>query len=313
MEAIKTISDLLPNPQVLNFHSKLPELPAWVGERNDLRLMMGAGDLCHGGIPNIRLFNTYNVFFCLPWNDHGSLRENVTYLLENCPQTLLCFVDNKNPDQVKMFTTLFAGRFSFIDGHGGHTPHLSPVDAQNVLADGGVATNMFEGSENLIHKHVLEGWLQLGYFKGGSGPDMITARLYGIVAEEEAGLRATLIAKMRELSAQNIQVKLPSTLDLDAMTFQELQFVTRGLLFEPFCPPNMVGSWVHMKKDWQRDAYRQFIFTKVPLDFGFVAVGSPVYARAQQIIAGIRTDLQSGFVMGSIMKYKTLRRVMATV
>jgi len=317
MEVIqRTISDLLPNPQILNFHAGSPTLPAWVG--HGLRLMMGAGDMNHGGIPNVQLFATYDVFFCMPWDDRGSLRTNIEYLLANCPNKLICFIDAKSFEQMALFTKLFAGRFSFIDGHGGHCPHLTPSNAQNVLVDGGVATNMFEWSDNVVSPEQFEGWLQQGYFAGISSLSFITGRVYGIDDAKEAEFKRRLIDKMREISSSNSQIKLDAELDglLTEIPFRELTGITHCLLFDYVCPPNMVGSWVNMMKDWQDSVHRHFLFTKVPFDVSKVDDASirlgplhPSVARARRLVDAIQNDLVTGFTLGAKRKFETFNKL----
>jgi hypothetical protein len=319
MEVItRTISDLLPNPQVLNFHEGMPVLPDWVGR--GLRLMMGAGDLNHGDIPNVQMFTTYDVFFCQPWDWNGSLRQNVTYLIANRPHALLCFIDNSNAEQVKRFTTLFAGRFAFIDGHGGHTPHISPSAAALLLEDGGVATNMYENAETIITPADVNFWLEKGYFKGFISPNIITARISGSTEDIEM-LRPGLHAKALQLSAVNKQIRLPQDkLDnIASYSVRELQSLIRGLLFESSTPPNLVGSWVTMHKDWQSNEYETFVFTKVPLDFQETALEAyrvrygnedPHYLRARKIIGLIQDDLDRETVFPASAKYNTYKRHM---
>lgn len=321
MEVItRTISDLLPCSQVLNFHEDMPVLPDWVGR--GLRLMMGAGDLNHGDIPNVQMFATYDVFFCQPWDWNGSLRQNVMYLIANRPHALLCFIDNSNATQVKRFTTLFAGRFAFIDGHGGHTPHISPSAAALLLEDGGVATNMYENAETIITTADVNFWLEKGYFKGFLSPNIITARIL-VSPEEEEALKGGLQTKALQLSAANKQIRLPQDkLDnIGTYSVRELQSLIRGLLFESFCPPNMVGSWVTMQRDWQSHEYELFVFTKVPLDLQEEALEiyrvrygdeDPHYLRACKIIDLIQADLGRESVFPASAKYNTYKKHMQT-
>lgn len=313
-----SISDLLPCPQILNFHDGMPTLPDWVGY--GLRLMMGAGDLNHDGVPNVQKFATYDVFFCLPWDWNGSLRQNVMYLLANRPNALLCFIDNSNAAQVSRFTTLFAGRFSFIDGHGGHTPHISPIAASKLLSTGGVATNMYEHAETIISVSDVKFWLENGYFKGCISPNMITARINGSPEELES-LRVRLQAKTLELSARNKQIRLSQDKidNIASYSVRELQILIRGLLFESATPPNMVGSWVNMRKDWAADTYETFVFTKVPLDFRMDVLEvyrerhgneDPHYIRACMIIERIQEDLERETIFPASAKYNTYKKHM---
>jgi hypothetical protein len=149
MASLASIRHLLPNEHLLNFYAGTPTLPDWLG--SSLNLILGAGDLDQGGIPNVQKFSMFDVFFCEPWDERGSLRQNIDYLLKNYnKQKVICFLDIKNRAQLDVFCSLFRGRFSLVDGYGGHTPHLPIECIEQILEPGGKAVNLYEMSEAVI-------------------------------------------------------------------------------------------------------------------------------------------------------------------
>ncbi len=315
---VKNYIDGLKDPRILNFHRDPCVLPEWAGF--DLRLMMGAGDLDHGGVPNLEKFSTYNVFYCLPmdWND--SLRKNVDYLLGSDAQRLLCFVDNEDKDQVAAFCALFAGRFSFIDGHGGHCPHFDMCALGRLLTEGGTATNIFEMSESLMSVDQLEYWLDHGYFRGPCGDNFMTSRVYqpgqhyGGPLHNEGDLKALLIAKIRVAAERSTRIDV-SGVDLTAAPLGLLQTVMRVLMFDSYTPVNLQGSFSLMCKDWQKESGLHFIITKRSPDYSLDLIKEvasrghlDVVARAHMLIEAINRDIASGTAWGSVAKYRTYKR-----
>ena len=306
----RTIGHLLPHPQILNFHEGTPQLPPGTPQ-NGLRLMMGAGDLNHGGIPNIQKFNTYDVFFCQPWDGNGSLLENVTYLATQ-PRTLLCFIDIKNPDQVKAFTTLFASRFSFIDGHGGHCPHFEMSALRKLLQEGGTAANVYEASETCMFLKDIQLWLDKGVLPL-SNTNIVTGKIVDLTNQQEEPLKAQLRAKIRTMALANKSVTIPYN-DLEQHTLQTLQHIARILLFE--LPLDLIGTYTEVKKDWQINAYNEFVVTKQSPNFkpqviaNYVAQHGHtlVSERATMLIQAILSDLDRDQLFGAQAKYDTFCR-----
>jgi hypothetical protein len=311
-----TIQDLLPNSHILNFHDGVPTIPDWV-RPSGLRLMMGAGDLDHTGIPNVELFYTFDVFFCLPINSGSSLRTNVEYLIAHPQQKLICFLNNNDPEHIEAFTKLFSGRFSVIDGHGGHCPHLPLEYIQRLLQDGGVAMNIFERSENLITVAQLDQWILNGYFKGGSD-GLITARVYGPDADIEA-LTERLRLKTRELLASTSLIAISSDFltNFSTLTLSELQYICRSLSF--IMPLNLTGQVKLVAKDWRDGPYMEFVITKNIVKYldrvflnEYIAQNgnNELSARADTIISAIDVDLVS-CVPYARLKYNTLLKHIA--
>lgn len=147
---LDSIKDLLPNEHLLNFHAGTPTLPEWLGD--SLKIILGAGDFNQHGISNVEKFNMFDVFFCMPFDVAGSLRENVDYLLKAYDKKkVICFLDIQKPEQVESFCTLFKNRFTLVDGYGGHTPHLPMECIQKILKVGGTAVNLYESGPGFYH------------------------------------------------------------------------------------------------------------------------------------------------------------------
>lgn len=308
-----TLAHMLPNQQILNFHDGTPTLPDWVPTQG-LRLMMGAGDLDHYGMPNIEYFNTYDVFLCEPWDWNGSLIANVNYLLAHQPNKLLCFIDARNWAQVEAFATLFKERFAFIDGHGGHCPHFEMTTLQKLLQVGGTAANVYERAECVITNEMLENWLNGRYVRNGiSNIDMITGPMF---EPENPELTNLLRTKIIEKASICKRVNL-GDLELSTKASHELRDIMRQLMFETSMPFNLRGTSVNIKKDWRHQAYDEFIVTKIPFDAELLKVANfeaqhgshhPHVVRANSIIQAIHTDLDNGIVFGANAKYNTLQK-----
>jgi hypothetical protein len=150
---METIQDLLPNEHILDFYKGVDALPSWLG--SDLKVILGAGDLDQEGL-NVQQFSMFDVFFCEPWDNHGSLRANIEYLIENYNhKKVICFLDISVPAQIEEFCRLFQNRFVLIDGYGGHTPHLSVECIAKTLKPGGTAVNIYEHYENVYPEEDL--------------------------------------------------------------------------------------------------------------------------------------------------------------
>lgn len=307
----RTVGHLLPHPQILNFHDATAPAPATAMPLNGLRLMMGAGDLNHGGMPNIQKFDTYDVFFCQPWDWNGSLLENVTYLATQ-PNKLLCFIDINNKEQVKSFTTLFAGRFSFIDGHGGHSPHFEMGALRKLLQVGGTAANIFEGSETCIQVRDIQNWLDKGVPPLNS-PNAVTCKMYDLKPSDEEPLKVQLRAKIRSMAQTSKRITVNMD-DLEQKSLQSLQYMCRTLLFE--LPLDLTGAYTELKKDWQPDPYNEFVVTKGQADFKPQVIANyiaqhgqtPVSERATTLIQAILRDMDSDNSIGAQAKYGTFCR-----
>lgn len=287
------------NEHILNFHKGDPVVPKWLPET--LRLIIGAGDLNHDSITNIEKFSTFDVFFCKPWPS-DSLQENIDYLLTHySKKKIICFIDADNKEQIKKFVNLFCGRFSLIDGHGGHCPHLEFTDIQRLLKEGAYAMNLFEQSENLMSYEEAKHWLKNGYFKN-SGPGFLTSK----ILDREAELRGEFLEKAKELQKTSRITCIP----FEELSVRELQYCCRSLLFT--LPFNLIGSCSFITKDWRHSAL-EFTVKKVTPDLKEQVIAEYIeknglddYAkRVLFIIDKIKEDIEKGSPHAS-RKYDTL-------
>lgn len=311
------IGHLLPHPQILNFHNGTPTLPDWV--TNNLRLMLGACDLNHDGIPNIAKFHTYDVFLCEPWDWNGSLLQNVTHLLTT--RKLLCFLNIYNKDHITAFTELFAGRFVFIDGHGGHCPHFEMNAIQKLLQDGGSVTNIYEYSETCLRHSDLQSFLEKGYIPNCTSLNILTGRLYNIPVNTDVDTPLRQKISMLLGTVTQIQLSDATINEIDTMPTQSLQNILRILMFDNQMHVNLKGAYIMLQKDWQDTPIQTFVVTKTAPDFKsdqvltFAAtedVNHDAVIRANLIIDAIRADIHNGEPYLSKAKYRTLCKHVAT-
>lgn len=144
LEAIATVSDLMPNEHILNFYQGLPRLPTWL--EHPYNLILGSGDEVTNGKTNIEYHSAYNIFVCLPWNHTHSLRRNIEYLLSSQNHTkILCFMDIEDPRHIEYFLQLFKGSIDYIGYDKMQTgmPRFIPPIVARILAPGGIATYQF--------------------------------------------------------------------------------------------------------------------------------------------------------------------------
>jgi len=234
-------------------------------------------------------------------------------------QQLLCFVDVSVAEQVAAFVQVFAGRFTFIDGHGGHCPHFDMATLNGLLMSGGIAANIFEMSESVMTAAELKYWLEAGHFKKFFGPNFMTSRIYDwsgfdrTVAEPE--FAAAFRAKIRALTARpDAHIELGDAgLTLDTMGLHELQRIMRCMMFDVDIPLGMRGSFVMMQKTWWSSVRLEFIDTKTNVDYKTSAIDAyqarmgndDVIKRARFIMAAIEEDVRHGAAWASKAKYKT--------
>jgi len=311
------IGHLLPNPQILNFHTGVPTLPE--ASAGDLRLMMGAGDLDQGGILNTEYFATYNVFFCAPWDNGGSLLRNVEYLLTT-PGRLLCFIDIENPAHISAFKQLFAGRFSFIDGFGGHCPHFDTDTLSVLLKMGGQAANIYESGETILMKKDIDYWLENNTFKpypkntavqiGQRNKAMITARLH-VNPDDLPKLTEQIREKVLRAQESCTQIKIGRE-EINAADIHTLQQYACMQMFDNDMPLDLTGTYTMIKKDWRKEPHMEFIITKHTPDFQLGLIEAyetrhgaedPEAKRARKIISAIMSNISQNMHSWSKVKY----------
>lgn len=318
-----TIQDLLPNEHFLNFSASV-KLPDWFGT-GPKSLIMGAGDLIHGGMLNVQAFDMFDVYFCKPWDWQGSLRANMLYLLEHFnQQKLLCFIDIDNSEQMARFTELFAGRFQLIDGHMGHCPHFSIVQLHKLLADHGKAVNVFEQSETCLSVEDLDSWLNTGQLKKFRSI-ILTGRVHHngsltLPSDLEANLKQRCILKINSMPRDFVKLDASVQDDLTNRSLHQLQQIMYTLTLDASMPSTLVGIVGPYKRVWRTESYDEFVVTKRPLVYReqdvaayFAANGNNnVIIRINAIKAGIYADADRDFVWGSQAKFNTLKKYIDT-
>ena len=289
------------SPYLLNFEKDV-SFPEFLNDT--LTLMVGAGDLSHGGIPNVNFF-THNVFFCNAWDDNGSLQENVNYLNEH-KNKIVCVVDYEKKEQMKKFIELFKGRFILIDGHGGHTPHFTVHEYNQLLAIGGEAMNIDERSECIITEKEMKTYLTKGILPGmNPNRRILTSRIHNMT--EEHSLRALMIEKIQQYSDKIVL----EDINLLSLQTADLQYLLSAFLYEREIPLNMKGVIRMNQRVWKNDPSLELVLKKIPVDFMESLIETSANKdRANTIVAKIKEEIESGFVFGSRAKYNTLKRLL---
>lgn len=317
---MQSIADLLPNEHILNFHECDFALPTWLPET--LSLIVGAGDLDHDNIPNVQKFSTFDVFFCNAWDNNGSFRKNVEYLIKAYYQKkVICVINHDDQEEVNRFVELFRGRFSLIDGHFGHTPHFSISNLEKLLTPGGKAMNIYERCESMVEVEELNHWFEYGYFKGGFSPALLTSSIYrkgfGHINEKEREIMyEKFLTKIRTTYNEKGSITYDPSLDLNTMSLVDLQILLYCLQLNINMPINMKGVYTYNTRVWRTDSILELVLTKIEPDYGYnkIALCSDpdLKARAYLIINAIKKDIENGSVLWSFAKYNTLMRHLAS-
>jgi len=273
------------------------------------RLMVGAGDLNHGGIPNTQKFS-HNVFFCNGWDWNGSFQDNIDYVTKN-KKKVICRVDYTILEERKAFIDLFKGRFSLIDGHGGHTPHFSVDELRQLLCEGGEAVNIHETSESLLPYEDALYYLDKGYFRrvGHTYPNRVylTSRIIPLTPTTESELHARFLEKVRIAMIDSEYISLegnPANLSL-----RQLQEVLTCFSYDSEIPLNMRGSIRMNQRCWRDDPILELVLNKIPIDYMTELENNGNIEKRAMIIERIKEDIDAGFILGQRAKYRTLRRL----
>jgi hypothetical protein len=310
----------LPNDRHLLDFSKavLQSLP--VGLRPN-SLMVGAGDLEHDGIPNTQKFSQFDVFFCNAWDVNGSVQRNVDYINAYYPeQKVICVVDYNEKEQVERFISLFAGCFTLIDGHGGHTPHFTIDELRLLLAEGGEAVNIYEKSESLLSTDDARFWFNNGYFSYRFAKHTyLNSRIYNknspryeLPAEEQEEMRLKFLDKIKETYQVVKRTVISEELleNLDALPLSILQEILVSILFDNQIHLDMVADVRMNQRVWRDVSTVELVLKRVPVDYMEEKVrlcrDVMMKLRAEVITAKIREELEEGQVYPPYAKYKTL-------
>jgi len=269
---METVEDLLPNEHILDFYKGVDALPPWLG--SDLKIILGAGDLDQQGL-NVQQFSMFDVFFCQPWDNYGSLRKNIEYLLTNYHhQKVICFLNIQVPEQLERFCQLFRNRFILIDGYGGHTPHLSLDCIAKTLKPGGTAVNIYEMYENVYTEEDLINICNRkteSLTKRDAGMFFAKFKLY-IVEDpvNKAKINSTyaqcLVSHAWKLSKNSpIQVEWSMLTDMDSDQRMMIMKTLIGVLLEyDTLPRGLQGKFKLNRRIWNPEReYTELVLTKV--------------------------------------------------
>ena len=286
-------------------------------------LMVGAGDLEHDGIPNVEKFSQFHVFFCNAWDINGSLQRNVDYINAHYPdQKVICVVDYTKKDEVERFITLFAGCFTLIDGHGGHTPHFTVDEVRRLLAEGGEAVNIYEKSESLLAIEDARFWFDKGYFPYRlSRHTYLNSRIYNknsaryeLSAEENEEMRLNFLNKIKETykGVKRTLISEELLANLDTLPLATLQEILVSIMFDLELHLDMLADVRMNQRIWRAVASVELVLKKVPVDYMEARVAActddAMRERAEMITAKIREELEQGMVYPPYAKYRTLMR-----
>jgi hypothetical protein len=313
-------SSALPIDRHLLDFSKDVVLPAGFRPHS---LMVGAGDLEHDGIPNTQKFSQFDVFFCNAWDVNGSVQRNVDYINAHYPnEKVICVVDYTKKDEVQRFISLFAGSFTLIDGHGGHTPHFTVDELRLLLAEGGEAVNIYEKSESLLLVDDARFWFEKGFFPFRcASHTYLNSRIYNknspryeLPAEELEEMRVKFLDKIKEKYQEVKRTVISEELlaNLDALPLSTLQEILVSILFDLQIHLDMVAEVRMNQRVWRDFATVELVLKKVPVDYmeaKVISCNDPAMReRAEMIIARIREELTQGLVYPPYAKYRTLMR-----
>jgi len=300
--------------------SVTPTLPAGL---RPVSLMVGAGDLEHDGIPNTQKFSQFDVFFCNAWDVNGSVQRNLDYINTNyANEKVICVVDYNEKDQVERFISLFAGCFTLIDGHGGHTPHFTVDELRLLLAEGGEAVNIYEKSESLLAIEDARFWFDKGYFPYRCpSHTYLNSRIYNknspryeLSSEEQEEMLLKFLNKIKETYQVVKRTVISEELlaNLDALPLSTLQEILVSILFDMQIHLDMVADVRMNQRVWRDIVTVELVLKKVPVDYMEAKVASctdvPMRERAETITARIREELSQGQVYPPYAKYRTLMR-----
>ena len=291
--------------------------------KNPVSLMVGAGDLIHDGILNVEKFSESDVFFCNAWDIDGSFKANIDYLEAMQYNKIICVVDYHDYTQRRRFIEAFKGRFYMIDGHGGHVPHFTVAELEELLTEGGEAVNIHEKSETMLPLKDAKYFLENGFFPGYiASHSYLTGRIYdktcvpltyGITDTQTAELEQLFIENIRTCSRRTyLNMPSPITLDTDILenlhllSLSDLQQIAACFHYHKEMPLNMRGRICMNARTWRHGYFLEIVLKKVPIDF---TPGSPMdELRVARIVEAIKRDMERKDLVGQWAKYRTLTK-----
>ena len=112
----------------------ISSIPQWLQNKHNLRLILWAGDSCHGDVLDVERLPNYDIYFC--YNTAGKLKENDAFISTHKIHSCICICDYQNMDT---FLSIFGNRFSVVDSdYYGNTPTLPLKSYSKLLQLGGI-------------------------------------------------------------------------------------------------------------------------------------------------------------------------------
>ena len=310
------------HPMIMNYTDSTgsPEIPLHLQDR-PLTLLLGAGDTVHSGVTNVEKFK-YDVMVCLPYNTE-MFQENVNKLTPTGP--VLCCLDVNKPEMLNAFVAQFRGRFSTIDGHWGHVPHFALETLEELLSEGGKASNIFELSSGIININTFLRWLDEEYINAYSNIHMSTTKVIsdGAMQLNENDcmkLEDVLRKKILYLNSANRNIHLSEEVLLSLNNYRHttLQKIFGSLLHDAITPLSLLGTVGDYQPAWANEERIELVLQKSSPSFWENLLESyakihgrnGVVERAEMIMEGVRTDMKNYMIWQSKAKYATFLRHM---
>lgn len=311
------------HPMIMDYTSfMIPEMPQSIQGR-PLTLLLGAGDTVHSGITNVERFH-YDVMVCLPYNTE-MFQQNVDRLTPAGP--VVCCLNVNNPQMLMNFVQQFRGRFSTIDGHWAHVPHFSLETLEELLDEGGTASNIFELSSGITNINTFLSWLEEEYINAYSNIHMSTTKVISdgamrLLDDDCKKLEEVLIKKILYLNAANRNIHLSEEVltNLNNYRYTILQKIFGSLLHDAITPLSLLGTVGNHHPAWANQEGIELVFTKSSPSFwenlleSYKAIHgrNGIVERAEMIMEGVRADMKNYLIWQSKAKYATFLRHMRT-
>ena len=314
------------HPMVMNYMSALegiPLMPQRIEGNRPLTLLVGAGDIVHSGVTNVEQCSSYDILLCLPSNAEW-FAQNVAMLNEESGP-IICCLDVNSPKALNYFIEQFRGRFATIDGHWAHIPHFSLETLEQLLCEGGSASNIFELSSGIVNINTFLRWLQEEYINAYSNIHMSTTKVISdgamnLLDDDCKRLEAVLREKIMYMNSTNKNIHLADDVLAGIPTYRHslLQRIFGSLLHDTITPLSLLGSVCTHCPTWSREERIELVLRKSTPSFwenmleSYKAIygNNEVVDRAEKIMAGIRSDMSQYLIWQSKAKYATYIRHM---
>jgi hypothetical protein len=309
------------HPMILNYYSPIRVSPTLRVDR-PLSLLLGAGDIVHSGVSNVEQYGMYDMMICRPENAE-SLQKNIDKLTETGP--VICILDVTNPLMLNVFIQEFRGRFSCIDAHWAHCPHFALETLDELLAEDGTASNIFERSLNIVNINTFLAWIKDEYINSYSNISMSTARVISdgaIILNETdaANLETVLREKILYMNTANKNIHLSDEVLYELPSYRHftLQTIFASLLHDRITPLNLLGAVGLYCAKWDTESRIQLVLRKssppywenILAQYVQTHGRNSVVERAELILDGIRSDIAKFMTWQSKAKYATFLRHM---